>query len=208
MWKVSKSSKSVKIILHFSRFFDKLTPMKTQKLLLLSCCAPCSIGVIHKLHKQGIDFTVLFYNPNIRPKTEYQKRLQENRHICEELSVPFLELPYDPESWEAETRGLENEPEHGKRCDKCFFLRLKKTAEFAKKNGFTSFTSVLGISRFKDFNQVCRAGLKASEEIGIPYDLTNWRKNGGLEYAERLAKEKNLYRQKYCGCKPKSDLGG
>ena len=177
--------------------------MKSQNLLLLSCCAPCSIGVIHRLHDQGLQFTVLFYNPNIRPEAEYKKRLQENRRICEKINVPFIELPYDPETWLAATKGLENEPERGKRCDACFFLRLKKAAQFAKENGFTAFTSVLGISRFKDFDQVCRAGLKAAQEIGLPYDDTNWRKNGGLEYSEKLAKEENLYRQNYCGCNPR-----
>ena len=119
------------------------------------------------------------------------------------FDVPFQELDYDPEVWKKATKGLENEPEKGKRCDVCFYLRLKKACAYAKENGFTVVTSVLGISRWKDFNQVCKAGLKASKEIGIPYDCTNWRKNGGLEQSEQLAKEMNLYRQNYCGCKPK-----
>ena len=178
--------------------------MKNEKLLLLSCCAPCSIGVIHRLKQADIDVTVLFYNPNIRPESEYIRRRDENKRICQAVGVPFVELPYHPEDWSAVTQGLENEPERGKRCDKCFFLRLQRAAKYAHDNGFSRFSSVLGISRFKDFDQVCRAGIQAANQIGIPYDLTNWRKKGGLEYAERLAREQGLYRQTYCGCKPRT----
>ena len=177
--------------------------MCSEKLLLLSCCAPCSVGVIHDLHKRGTDFTVLFYNPNIRPEKEYIRRRDENKRICDELKIPFVELSYDPATWDQATKGLENEPERGKRCDSCFFLRLKAAAHYAKENGFTRFSSVLGISRYKDFDQVCRAGQRASATENIPYDETNWRKNGGEAKANYLAKEKNLYRQNYCGCKPR-----
>ena len=172
------------------------------KLLLVSCCAPCSVGVITDLAEKGQDFTVLFYNPNIRPREEYERRLAENKRVCDELNVPFVELEYDTAAWEAITKGLENEPERGKRCDKCFYLRLKRAADYAREHGFTRITSVLGISRYKDFDQVCRAGKLVESETGIPYDTTNWRKNGGLERTAKLGKEKNLYRQKYCGCKP------
>ena len=173
------------------------------KLLLLSCCAPCSIGVITELAEKGQDFTVFFFNPNIKPEEEYRRRLEENKRICQNLAVPFIDGEYVPELWDQETKGLENEPERGKRCDQCFYLRLKMGAEYAKAHGFTRISSVFGISRFKDFDQVCRAGKKVEQETGILYDITNWRKNGGLEHAERLAKQHNLYRQKYCGCKPK-----
>ena len=176
--------------------------MSSEKLLLLSCCAPCSVGVIQDLHDRQVDFTVLFYNPNIRPETEYIRRRNENARVCAELDVPFIELPYEPTVWEEATQGLENEPEKGKRCDVCFLLRLRQAARYAREHGFTQFSSVLGISRFKDFDQVCRAAQTAATEEQIPYDATNWRKNGGLEKAERLAKEKGLYRQTYCGCHP------
>ena len=176
---------------------------KAEKILLVSCCAPCSVGVISDLKKEAIDFTVLFYNPNIQPKSEYIRRRDENLRICNELGVPFKELEYDPETWKEATKGLENEPEKGRRCEVCFYLRLTKACQYAKENNFTRVTSVLGISRWKDFEQVCRAGKKAEAETGIPYDCTNWRKKGGLEKAERLAKEMKLYRQTYCGCKPK-----
>ena len=147
--------------------------------------------------EKRVDFSVLFYNPNIQPESEYIKRRDENARVCRELDVPFKELAYDPETWKCATKGLENEPEKGRRCDICFYLRLKRACKYAKENGFTCVSSVLGISRWKDFDQVCRAGEKASKEIGVPYDPTNWRKNGGLEKSERLAKEMNLYRQNY-----------
>ncbi len=173
------------------------------KLLLLSCCAPCSVGVIADLAQRGQDFTVMFFNPNIHPKAEYSRRLQENKRVCEELKVPFIEGKYVPKLWQRVTQGLETEPERGKRCDQCFYLRLKIGALYAKKHGFTRISSVFGISRFKDFDQVCRAGKLVEGETGVFYDAINWRKNGGLEFTERLGKEKKLYRQTYCGCQPK-----
>ena len=115
-----------------------------------------------------------------------------------------MDLEYTPELWQKKTKRLENEPEKGKRCDICFYMRLKRAAEYAKTNGFTRISSVLGISRWKDFDQVCRAGKKVESETGVIYDTTNWRKEGRLEKSEKLSKELGLYRQKYCGCKPKS----
>lgn len=172
-------------------------------MLLLSCCAPCSVGVIKTLAEQGRSFAVAFYNPNIRPVQEYEKRRDENERVCNLYGIPFIAFEYDPTTWECATVGLENEPERGKRCEKCFELRLKKIAAYAKENGYTHFSSVLGISRFKDFDQVCRVAQHVSDEIGIPYDNTNWRKNGGQELREALQKELSLYAQRYCGCKPR-----
>lgn len=179
--------------------------MKTQneKLLLLSCCAPCSVGVIQTLAQQGKNFAVIFFNPNIRPLAEYEKRRDENKRVCDLYRVPFIELPYDTCAWDKATIGLLNEPERGKRCDKCFELRLNKIAHYAKENGYTAFSSVLGISRYKDMDQVNRAAQKASESADIPYDFTNWRQNGGEQLRAALSKELNLYNQRYCGCKPR-----
>lgn len=176
---------------------------KKDKLLLLSCCAPCSAGVIKTLSSQGTPFAVVFYNPNIRPADEYKKRRDENKRVCDTFGVPFIELDYDPDTWDAATKGLENEPERGRRCDVCFALRLCKIAQYAKENGYTSFSSVLGISRYKDFDQVHRAAMKAQQQTGIPYDTTNWRKKGGEQLRAAMEKELNLYRQRYCGCKPR-----
>ena len=175
---------------------------------------------------------LLFYNPNIRPFEEYQKRLQENKHLCEEEGISFvypveehqkrletqkqllgkidtknpIELlceEYVPDEFFNVVKGLENEPERGQRCDKCFKLRLERAAQFAKEKGFTHFTSVLGISRYKNFDQVTNIALQVASTENIPYITTNWRKNGGEDLRAKLAKERGLYHQTYCGCTPR-----
>lgn len=174
--------------------------MAEEKLLLLSCCAPCSCGVIQKLAGQGRVFTVLFYNPNIDGEGEYQKRLAENKRVCARFGVPFADLPYEPAVWRAAVKGLEAEPERGKRCSVCFELRLARAARYAKEHGFTAFSSVLGISRHKDLNQVNAAARKTARKEGLPYDETNWRKGGTEQLRAALIKEMRIYNQTYCGC--------
>ena len=171
-----------------------------EKLLLLSCCAPCSCGVIAHLAEQHKNFTVLFYNPNIDTAEEYQKRLLENKRVCERFGVPFVTLTYEPEVWRAAVQGLETEPKRGKRCRVCFELRLQKAAEYAKAHGFTVFSSVLGISRYKDLNQVNAAADVVAARTQVPYDKTNWRKGGLEELRHALNQEMQLYNQSYCGC--------
>ena len=171
-----------------------------EKLLLLSCCAPCSCGVIAHLARQRKNFTVLFYNPNIDTAEEYQKRLLENKRVCEHFGVPFVTLTYEPEVWRTAVQGLETEPERGKRCRVCFELRLQKAAEYAKAHGFTAFSSVLGISRYKDLNQVNAAADAVATRTHMPYDKTNWRKGGLEPLRHALNQEMNLYNQTYCGC--------
>ena len=173
------------------------------RFLLLSCCAPCSCAVIKLLAEEGQDFAVIFYNPNIRPEQEYRKRADENKRLCTLYDVPFIELEYDNERWCKLTAGLENEPERGKRCDVCFYMRLKRVMEYAKENGFEAVASVLGVSRYKDLAQVNRAAAKASAEVGIPYLEIEGRKGGRQELRAQLIKELALYNQTYCGCKPR-----
>ena len=170
-------------------------------LLLLSCCAPCSAGVIKKLASENRQFTVLFFNPNIAPLEEYKLRLDANKKICEHFGINFIELPYDHDTWLKEVaEGFENEPERGARCKRCFLYRLKQAAKYAKENGFTEFSSVLGISRYKDLESVNSAAKTAQEEFDITYDFTNWRKNSGEKEGLLIVKALNLYLQKYCGC--------
>ena len=158
----------------------------TDKLLLLSCCAPCSCAVIKKLAEEGTDFAVVFYNPNIRPRAEYEKRRDENERVCQQYHVPFIELEYDNETWCQATQGLENEPERGSRCSICFHLRLKKVMEYALANGYD------------------KVAQKASEETGMPYVHIEGRKHGMQELRQQLIKELELYNQDYCGCKPRT----
>ena len=175
----------------------------SDKLLLLSCCAPCSCAVIEKLAQEKRDFAVVFYNPNIRPVSEYQKRCEKNKKVCELYQVPFVELEYDNERWCALTLGLENEPERGKRCSVCFHMRLKRVMEYALSHGFSAVASVLGVSRYKNLAQVNQAAELASIETGVPYELVEGRKGGMQERRAQLIKELNLYSQNYCGCKPR-----
>lgn len=171
--------------------------------LLLSCCAPCSCAVIKILAEEKQDFAVVFYNPNIRPEAEYRKRADENKRVCELYGVPFIELEYDNQRWCSLTNGLENEPERGKRCDVCFYMRLKRVMEYALANGFEAVASVLGVSRYKDLAQVNRAAARAAAETGIAYLEIEGRKGGRQELRAQLIKELGLYNQNYCGCKPR-----
>ena len=171
------------------------------KLLVLSCCAPCSCAVMKKLSQDGVDVTVLFYNPNIYPTAEYEKRRDEQKRACAALGVKFAELPYEPEVWNECVKGLENEPERGKRCWACFALRLKRAAEYAREHKFDAFASVLGVSRYKDLDQVNDAARWAWMHVGKPYVAVNWRKGGLEELRRALIEELHLYKQEYCGCK-------
>lgn len=175
------------------------------KILLLSCCAPCSCAVIKTLAETGEDFAVVFYNPNIRPFAEYQKRLLENKRLCEHYDVEFIELEYDHEHWCELIKGLENEPERGRRCSICFEMRLKHVMNYAKTHGFTAVASVLGVSRYKNLAQVNQAAAIASQETGCPYIEIEGRKNGMQELRNQLIKELELYSQDYCGCSPQHD---
>lgn len=127
------------------------------KLLLLSCCAPCSCAVIERLAQEKRDFAVVFYNPNIRPEAEYRKRCDENKRVCDFYGVEFIELEYDNRRWVELTTGLEDEPERGRRCSICFYMRLKRVMAYAREHGFSEVASVLGVSRYKDLNQVNEA---------------------------------------------------
>lgn len=169
-------------------------------LLLLSCCAPCSCAVIEKLAKDKQSFTVLFYNPNIMPQEEYIKRKEENLRLCKKYGVAFIDLDYDNAAWLNFIKGFENEPERGERCRKCFAFRLKKTAEFAKANGFDAFSSVLGVSRYKNLDDVNAIAKDIASKTGIPYLDTNWRKGGLEERRRAIIKEDSFYNQTYCGC--------
>ena len=175
-----------------------------EKILLLSCCAPCSCAVIKTMAESKKNFSVAFYNPNIRPFAEYEKRRDENKKLCKKYGVDFIELEYDNERWCELTKGLENEPERGKRCSVCFYMRLKRVMEYAKENGFTAVASVLGVSRYKNLAQVNEAAYKAAKDTGFVYVEIEGRKNGMQDLRNQLIKDLNLYNQNYCGCKPRA----
>ena len=146
--------------------------------------------------------TVLFYNPNIYPQQEYEKRRDEQARVCDFLGARFVELPYEPEAWNKVVCGLESsEPERAKRCGACFLMRLMKAQEYAKAHNFEALTSVLGVSRYKDLNQVNAAARLAWAYVGKPYWAKDWRKDGLEDLRRALIKEFNMYQQTYCGCK-------
>lgn len=168
--------------------------------LLLSCCAPCSVAVIEFLKQRGDLFAVVFYNPNIYPESEYIKRRDENKRVCDLFKVPFIEIPYDPDVWFQEMKGFENCPERGDRCALCFRMRLRKVAEYAAAHHIKQISSVLGVSRYKDWDQVLQQAQKAVQDLPVTYDQTPWRKGGLETRRSALIKQLELYQQTYCGC--------
>lgn len=171
-----------------------------KRILLLSCCAPCSCAVIEKLHQDGEDFAVAFYNPNIHPKQEYIKRKQEQQDLCKKWGIEFIEFEYNPKDWLLLTKDYASEPERGKRCSLCFEYRLQRVMEYAKLNGYDCVASVLGVSRWKDLKQVNEAAYRASLKTDVSYLEIEGRKHGMQERRQFLIRELGLYNQDYCGC--------
>ena len=168
------------------------------RLILMSCCAPCSAGAIKQLADGEIpgieDFIVMFFNPNIYPEIEYQKRLNEQIKYCEKLGVKYIVGDYNHDEWKKAVTGFENEPERGARCSKCFAYRFCYAREYAKQHGFNAIASVFGVSRHKDQNQVDMAGNESCGEI--KYLPIKWNE----DLRKEINRESAFYRQNYCGC--------
>ncbi len=173
----------------------------TPSLLLHSCCAPCSSYVLEYLTKY-FDITIFYYNPNISPESEYRHRVSEQKRLISEMcpQVKFLEGRYDPERFYEIAKGLENEPERGKRCLKCYRLRLEESAVKASAYNFDYFTTTLSISPQKDSAILNLIGAEVSEQFGIPYLYSDFKKRGGYQRSIELSAEYELYRQNFCGC--------
>jgi epoxyqueuosine reductase len=166
--------------------------------LLHCCCAPCSCAIIERLSSEGVSFSLFFYNPNIHPQDEYERRKAE---LIRYARVPFIDTPYDPKAWFLSTKGHELDQERKERCALCFRLRLCATARYAAAHGFSHIATTLGMSRRKDFAQVTEAGFyAASTQPGLTFLNINWKKGGGSARAEQISKEESFYRQRYCGC--------
>jgi len=171
------------------------------KLLLHSCCAPCSGEVMEALLASEIDFSIYFYNPNIHPQREYALRKDENIRFAEQHGIPFIDADYDLDNWFARAQGMEDEPERGKRCTMCFDMRFERSALYAYEHGFPVISSSLGISRWKDMAQINGCGARAAAHYpGITYWDYNWRKQGGSARMIEISKRENFYQQEYCGC--------
>lgn len=176
-------------------------PDGQKKVLLHSCCAPCSGEVMEAMQASEIDYTIYFYNPNIHPRDEYELRKAENIRFAEKNGIPFVDADYDTDNWFARAKGLEWEPERGARCTMCFDMRFERTALYAFENGFPVITSCLGISRWKNMAQINGSGERAAAKYpGVSYWTFNWRKQGGAARMVEISKRENFYMQEYCGC--------
>ena len=170
-------------------------------LLLHSCCAPCAGEIMEAVAAANIKTTVYFYNPNIHPLQEYEIRKEENKRFCEKLGFDFIDADYDKDNWFQRVKGLENEPERGKRCTVCFDMRFERSALFAHENNFNYFATTLGISRWKDMNQINDSGNRAAKRYkDVNYWDFNWRKDGGSSRMIEISKREKFYQQEYCGC--------
>ena len=177
------------------------TPNGESSLLLHSCCAPCAGEIMEAVAASDIDTTVYFYNPNIHPIEEYELRKEENKRYCEALNFKFIDADYDKDNWFDRVKGLEDEPERGERCTKCFDMRFERSALFAHENNFSLFATTLGISRWKDLDQVNNSGLRASKRYeNLTFWDFNWRKQGGSSRMIEISKREEFYQQEYCGC--------
>ena len=179
---------------------DESTP---PRLLLHACCAPCSSYVLEYLSNY-FDITLYFYNPNISPESEFEKRFQELKRLVTELPVKneikLIKGVYRYEDFLDIARGYEDAPEGGERCFRCYRLRLEKAAEFARDEGFDWFCTTLSISPLKNSQKINEIGIEAAEKFGVKWLPSDFKKKEGYKRSIELSREYNLYRQNYCGC--------
>lgn len=174
---------------------------RVRRVLLHSCCAPCSGAMQEAMVEAGHEVTVFFYNPNIHPKKEYDLRKEENKRYAAKLGVPFIDLDGDVDEWYRRAKGMEFCPERGDRCTMCFDMRLERTALYAYEHGFDSFTTTNATSRWKDEAQVNGSGVKAAKKYpGVEYWLSNWQTAEMTQRKYRINAEERFYKQEYCGC--------
>ena len=204
-WKVNnKAGQKV----NYQKELDKLIlelkkEEKVPRLLLHSCCAPCSSYVLEYL-SQYFEVTVFYYNPNIYPESEYTKRVLEQQKLISEMRfkypVTFIAGNYDSEKFYNMARGLEDVKEGGERCFKCYELRLREAAKIAKNGEYDFFTTTLSISPLKNAQKLNEIGMLLAEEYGIEYLLSDFKKKNGYKRSVELSEQYGLYRQDYCGC--------
>lgn len=176
---------------------------RVPSLLLHSCCAPCSSYILEYLSR-FFNITVFYYNPNISPRDEFDKRVAEEKRLVETMTfenpVSVIVGEYDNEIFENIAKGLENLPEGGERCHRCYRLRLEKSAQMAKKMNFDFFTTTLSISPLKNSQILNQIGKEISEKYQVDYFFSDFKKKEGYKRSIQLSNEYNLYRQNYCGC--------
>jgi len=172
---------------------------KVPKMLMHVCCATCA-GYPIQLLSEDYNITMFFFNPNIQPLEEYQRRLNNVERLSEISGIPLIAGPYDPEIWLKQVEGLEDEPEGGKRCNICFDVRLGKTADMARDKKMDIFSTTLSISPHKNVNVINGIGKALSVNAGIKYYTADLKKKDGFKKANEISRSYGFYRQKYCGC--------
>mgnify|MGYP003288147286 FL=1 len=187
-----------------SKLIEKLQKEgHTPHLLLHACCAPCSSHCLEYLSKY-FRITVFYYNPNISPKEEYTLRIEEIKRFVQEFKseneITLIEGKYEPERFFQVVKGLEQEPEGGKRCEQCFKLRLSEAAKLAKELNADYYTTTLSISPLKNAELLNKIGKEEGDAIGVTHLPSDFKKKGGHARSIELSKEYNLYRQNFCGC--------
>ena len=169
------------------------------KLLMHSCCAPCSTACIERLI-EFFDLTIFYYNPNMDTEEEFKLRAEEQKRYCDKLGVKVIIEPYNSTEFYSAVKGMENLSEGGERCFICYRLRLNKTAEVAKSGGFDFFTTTLTVSPLKNAEKLNEIGKDEGDKIGVKFLPSDFKKQGGYLRSITLSKENNMYRQNYCGC--------
>ena len=176
---------------------------KPKKLLLHSCCGPCSSAVLERLNEY-FEITVLYYNPNLDTEEEFNRRSEEQLHLIEKLpqknKINFIRADYRKEDYDEKVKGFEEEKEGGYRCTLCFELRLEETAKMAREMDFDYFTTTLSISPYKNSKLLNKIGDKISKKYEVDYLYSDFKKKNGYKRSVELSKEYNMYRQDYCGC--------
>ncbi len=176
-------------------------PGEETNILLHTCCAPCSSAIIECMIENGLRPLIFYYNPNIYPEKEYVIRKNECTRYAQSLGLTIVDWDYNHAAWVKSMQGLEEEPERGSRCLKCFKLRMLESARYAHENGYKVFTTTLASSRWKSLEQINEAGRFATEHYpDIVYWEQNWRKGGLSERRKELIAEHQFYNQQYCGC--------
>ena len=195
MNKINYKKKMLEIV---SGFGDRVPT-----LLLHDCCAPCLSSVLEQMDPL-FQVTVFFYDPNILPEDEYKKRLAEVKRLLSEMPlqhpVNFIEGRYNVRQFYKLSRGLEQEPEGGERCMRCYRLRLEETAKYAKAGGYDFFTTTLTVSPYKNEQKLNEIGLELAKSYEVPFLPSDFKKNGGYQRSIELSRIYGLYRQNFCGC--------
>lgn len=170
------------------------------RLLLHSCCGPCSSAVIERL-VEDFEITVLFDNPNIHPKAEYDHRLKEQKEVLSHFpEVKLVDTVYEPRRYFQAVQGLEKEGEGSERCTQCYAVRMRKACEYAKEKAMDYYTTTLSVSPYKNVEKINRLGEEIASEIGVKHLPSDFKKKGGYQRSIELSKAWSIYRQHYCGC--------